>query len=295
MLAEIPLDASIGMTSPTDTPDCARPLTTQRRARADSVVVLISDVCQRSTPWLSAGWLLGSGVIFVWSLIRIFQFDRFLRAHTAPAPPELLAAGTDVVRRLKLRKVPDIRTTSANVSPMVWWAGWRVRVIIPAALLEQLGPREWRWVLAHELAHVRRRDHLVRWLEWLARVGFWWNPLMPWAQRNLRAMEEICCDDLVISTLQPEPRSYANSILTAVESLARPTIRPPAMASEINSGGSLERRFNMMVSNRGDRSNSLRLATGSLAGGRVTPPTGDGDRSGLRSGGKAAGKSRQPG
>src|SRR4029078_3455559 len=36
----------------------------------------------------------------------------------------------------------------------------------------------------------------------------------------------------------------------AIESLARPILRPPAMASEINSGGFLERGFNMMIFNR---------------------------------------------
>ena len=66
---------------------------------------------------------------------------------------------------------------------------------------------------------------------------------MWWAQRNLRAMKEICCDDLVLSSLNPEPKSYASSLLAAVESLARPVLRTPAMASEINSGGYFERRF----------------------------------------------------
>ncbi len=116
--------------------------------------------------------------------------------------------------------------------------------------------QEWQWVLAHELAHIRRRDYMVRWLEWLACVCFWWNPVVWWAQRNLRAMEEICCDALVVSSLKPKPHSYANSILTAVESLARPALRPPAMASEINSGGFLERRFKMIVSEKTNRSNS---------------------------------------
>ena len=60
--------------------------------------------------------------------------------------------------------------------------------------------QDWQWIVAHELAHVRRRDYLVRWVEWLACVCFWWNPVVWWAQRNLRAMEEICCDDLVLST-----------------------------------------------------------------------------------------------
>jgi hypothetical protein len=188
-----------------------------------------------------------------------------LAAQSELAPPELQEQAERIARRLGLASTPAIRTVSAHLSPLVWWIGGRVRIFIPRALLDQMEAHDWQWILAHELAHVRRRDHLVRWVEWLACVGFWWNPVMWWAQRNLRAMEEICCDDLVLSRLQPKPKSYADSLLSAVEFLARPALRAPAMASEINSGGSLERRFRMIVSSKSNRSSSRWLRMGVLA------------------------------
>jgi len=206
-------------------------------------------------------WLLGSLVVLVWSLVRVRRFSRLLAAESQAAPQELQFAAVKIARRLGLNTIPTICTTSAHLSPMVWWTGGKVRVVIPTTLLDQLDAQQLKWVLSHELAHVRRRDYLVRWLEWLACVCFWWNPVVWWAQRNLRATEEICCDALVISALHPKPQSYAKSILTAVESLVRPAIRPPAMASEINSGGFLERRFKMIVSNNPNRSKSRWLQT----------------------------------
>ena len=193
-------------------------------------------------------WLFGSVVVLVWSLARVCRFSRLLTAESQAAPRQLQAAAVKIARQLGLKTIPTICTTSAHLSPMVWWTGGKVRVIIPTSLLDQMDSQELKWILSHELAHVRRRDYLVRWLEWLACVGFWWNPVVWWAQKNLRATEEICCDALVISSLNPKPRSYAKSILTAVESLVRPAIRPPAMASEVNSGGFLERRFKMILS-----------------------------------------------
>jgi len=147
-------------------------------------------------------------------------------------------------------------------------------VVLPATLLDQMDTEQSQWILAHELAHVRRRDYLVRWLEWLACVCFWWNPMVWWAQRNLRAMEEICCDDLVLSSLNPEPKFYANSLLAAVEFLAHPVFRAPAMASEINSGGYLERRFKMIVSEAPRRSSTRWLQTGILLCAMVVLPLG---------------------
>lgn len=199
--------------------------------------------------WLPRIWLAGCVFVFIVSLVRIYRFHHLLLAESKSAEDEMQAEATTISRRLGLKTTPTVYTTSARLSPMVWWVGGKVRVVIPNAIIEQMDAAQWRWVLAHELAHVHRRDHFVRWLEWLVCVCFWWNPVVWWAQRNLRAMEEICCDALVLSSLNPKPNDYANSLLKAVEFFASPVVRPPAMASEINSGGYLERRFKMIVSN----------------------------------------------
>jgi len=224
--------------------------------------------------WLPPIWLLGSVVVFAWSLVRVCRFSCMLGAASEVAPQQLQTAAVKMARRLELSTIPTIYTMSARISPMVWWTGGKVRIVIPTALLDQMDAQQSRWVLAHELAHVRRRDYLVRWLEWLACVCFWWNPVVWWAQRNLRAMEEICCDALVLSSMQPKPHSYANSILTAVESFACPALRPPAMASEINSGGFLERRFKMIVSGNPKRSNTRWLQACVLLCAMVVLPLG---------------------
>jgi len=141
----------------------------------------------RAKPWLVSIWLLGGGVVLAWSLRRVYRFGRLLASESETAPPELQTVAVKLSRRLGVKTLPVICTTSARLSPMVWWTGRKVRVIIPAALLDELDTQQSQWILAHELAHVRRRDHLVRWLEWLACVCFWWNPVVWWAQRNLRA------------------------------------------------------------------------------------------------------------
>jgi len=204
---------------------------------------------ERARSGLVLAWLLGSAGVLAWSLLRILRFNRLLGMASRPAPPALQRLGSELARRLGLKAVPAIRTTTAHLSPMVWWTGGRVRVLVPASLPDEMDGDELRWILAHELAHVRRRDHLVRWLEWLACVCFWWNPVAWWARLSLRATEELCCDALVLSSLKPDPHAYASSLLNAVELIAFPALRPPAMASEMNSGGILERRLRMITSN----------------------------------------------
>ncbi len=254
--------------------DVATRPATALAAQAPSPVSTIGATLSAAKPLLTFIWLLGSLFVFAWSVRRVLQFTRLLQENTEPARQQLQIAAVTIAKQLGLNTLPAILTTSAHLSPMVWWAGGKVHIVVPATLLHVMEVKEWQWILAHELAHVRRRDYLVRWLEWLACVCFWWNPVVWWAQRNLRAMEEICCDTLVLSCLKPKPRSYANSLLRAVDLLACPAIRPPAMASEINSGGSLERRFRMIVSETPHRVNSRWPRAGVLLCALVVLPLG---------------------
>ncbi len=204
-----------------------------------------------SIQWaLGAAWLAGLIILFAVSAVRIFRFNRRLQIHSRTVPAEVSRQAALIARRLQIRTLPDIRVTAARLSPLVWWLGGRVQIVVPQRLIEQLDTQQLRWVIAHEMAHVSRRDYLVRWLEWITCITFWWNPVVWIAKRNLRTQEEICCDELVLKTFRPGKHSYANSILTAVESLVRPAFRPPAVASEINSGGFLKRRIEMIMSGK---------------------------------------------
>ena len=124
---------------------------------------------------------------------------------------------------------------------------------------------ELRWILAHELAHVRRRDHLVRWLEWLACTAFWWNPVAWWARRRLRAAGELCCDALVVNAFNCAPRDYARALVRAIDLVCTErTPRPPTFASAADSGRRtkfLERRIRMIIINNPPSALPRRLRT----------------------------------
>ena len=194
-------------------------------------------------------WFAGALFVLVRSLVPIVRFHRLMRSACRSASPRVHRIANETVRRLGMRACPAIETIPAQVAPLVWCFGGRVRVVLPEALAVEMDERELQMVLAHELAHVKRRDYLVRWIEWLACVAFWWNPIAWWARRNLRLNEEMCCDAMVLEALSPDPRGYASSLLNVVEFLASPAIRPPAMACAMN-GGTLERRLGMIISQR---------------------------------------------
>ena len=69
------------------------------------------------------------------------------------------------------------------------------------------------------------------------------------ARQQLRATEEIACDAMVIEMTGVKKHDYASSLLNMAEILTTSTIRPPTVASEFKSGGVLEKRLSMIISN----------------------------------------------
>ncbi|MBQ7590410.1 MAG: M48 family metalloprotease [Verrucomicrobia bacterium] len=195
-------------------------------------------------------WLTGSAFVLISSLTRVFRFNQQISRYSIPAPEDIQRLARELAPRLKVKKLPRILITPARLSPLVWWTGGSVRILLPQILLDKMEPARLKWVLAHELAHISRRDHWIRWLEWLTAIVFWWNPLVYLGRDRLRANEEICCDDKVLSTLSVTPRQYASTLLDALEHLAGTEVQPPAMASAMNNGGYMEQRLKEIIMGR---------------------------------------------
>jgi len=217
-------------------------------------------------------WMLGTLAIVAWTTARARAFRGSMARAARDPCPDLQRMARKAGRTLGLEKVPAIQTTDAVVSPMVYWGRGTVRVLIPSALIEGLERSQLRWILAHELAHVRRRDHLVRWLEWLACAVFWWNPVAWWARRRLRTAGEVCCDALVLKAFSGAPRDYARSLVRALDLVrTERTSRLPVFASAAHSGRRtrrLEGRLRMIITSKPTAALSPALRT-VLRGGLV--------------------------
>lgn len=89
-------------------------------------------------------------------------------------------------------------------------------LVIDAALLAQLDDRELEGVVAHELAHVRRRDNLVATA--LGAVGdlFFFVPGGRWALRHLHAERELAADAMAVDVTS-RPAALASGLLKVLE------------------------------------------------------------------------------
>jgi beta-lactamase regulating signal transducer with metallopeptidase domain len=195
-------------------------------------------------PSIAMIWLAGAVASLAVCIARILSFQRLLR-FSVPGPRQMQERVDVLAKRVGMRTGPRVVLVSGLVCPMVWPAGKRAVVLVPSALWGRLDNHQRDTLLLHELAHLRRRDHWVRWFELIVTVLYWWNPICWWARHELREAEEQCCDAWVLWALPGSFKQYASALLEAVEFVS---VRPsaPLLASGMGQFGDLRRRLTML-------------------------------------------------
>lgn len=193
-----------------------------------------------------AVWAAGAGGLLLLTAWRVWSFGRLLRLGRA-APPELTARVRGLSAQLGLGRCPDVWLVPGPLAPFVWPVGGRARVVLPARLFESLDTSARDAVLTHELAHLIRRDHWIRWLELAAVTVFWWHPVAWFARQQLQRLEEECCDGWVVAALPGCVSAYARALVETVEFLADACPALPPVASGFGYVRSLKRRLRMIL------------------------------------------------
>jgi Zn-dependent protease with chaperone function len=135
---------------------------------------------------------------------------------------ERLAA--DVARRLGLPRPPVLCGCESVTCPLIWCWGRRPRVLLPAAMVEVRQPRGLFGVLCHELAHLRRGDHLASLAAELAVCALPWHPLAWWVRRRIEQLAEHAADEWTLASGE-SPTAYAE-VLVALAGRAQPAAMP---------------------------------------------------------------------
>ena len=108
---------------------------------------------------------------------------------------------------------------SSALSVPVTMGVWRPRIVLPAHWI--LWPAETlAAVVAHEQAHVRRRDPVVLLIAHLNRCVFWFHPLAWWLERTLSMTAEQACDDAAVRAIGERTR-YAEILVSLAEAVRR--------------------------------------------------------------------------
>ena len=200
-----------------------------------------------ATPILIGAWLLGTIAWFALALTRIVRFHRQVRRAANPASRELQNEAERLALRIGLTRCPPIHVVDGPISPMLWAGSGRSTIVLPRTLTMSIGDDQLRQILAHELAHLVRRDHWGNLLSFVVTSLFWWNPVAWLARRELRTAAESCCDAMAINRLAGSRKSYAETLLAVVDFVTSTKPFKPTLATTFGASRSLKRRIEMIA------------------------------------------------
>jgi len=93
---------------------------------------------------------------------------------------------------------------------------YKPAIILPAWLLESTPAEELKYILLHELAHLRRRDDWTNLAQKVLKALLFFLPSVWWIERRLSLDREMACDDAVLAH-SGSPRGYAECLARVAE------------------------------------------------------------------------------
>jgi beta-lactamase regulating signal transducer with metallopeptidase domain len=204
---------------------------------------------------VSVVWMTGAGLAMLVLLVGLSRLKWIAsHAHRVHSGPWADAAA-EIARASGLRRIPVV-LHSDHASVLGTWGVVRSTVLVPADALTWPAERICI-VLAHELAHVRRRDWLVQMAAEIVCAVYWFNPLLWLASRRLRLESEQACDDAVL-TSGVEGSTYASELVDLARAFTSARFVP---AAAIARPSSLERRVRAMLNVKLNRDPITRSAS----------------------------------
>jgi beta-lactamase regulating signal transducer with metallopeptidase domain len=204
----------------------------------------------------AATWAMGLLGLVTRALVAHRRQRQYL-ASLQPVSDKFVLALIDRLRRaLGIRR--HIQLLTSRETPWPFTLGLvHPRIIVPGELLEERYGDRLEAVLLHELAHVRRGDCGVASLEELARLIYWWNPLVAVLTSHLAAAREEICDAYVLAH-SGDGAPLAQYLLCSAEKAAYAQIRF-AVGLSLHDPLSLRRRIAQLLT--GDRNTMIRISS----------------------------------
>ena len=184
------------------------------------------------TTILFYGYLAGAAAFLLYQGVSYALFRRTVhRWKRDVSRADYAAMLSDTARDLGV-SAPEMIVCEAISTPAVTGL-LRPRLLLPH---ERYDVQELRYILRHELCHLKRRDMLLKLVLLAANAMHWFNPVVYLMLRQADEDIELACDSAATDGLElPERAAYSRTLLAAVQSSVR------ALPATTCFGGTVER------------------------------------------------------
>ncbi|ETI68757.1 M56 family metallopeptidase [Neobacillus vireti] len=158
-------------------------------------------------------WIIGVSSILLYILCVNIMMMVKLKKCSVCEKEDLIGILEVGKSKLKINSKIKIIYSNSSKSPAVYGM-IRPKILIPEELIDKLTPEEFRFVLSHELNHIKNKDLVVNTLLMIVKAIYWFNPLIWYSLNQVKQDCEVACDASVINTLKTEEvKKYGQTII----------------------------------------------------------------------------------
>ncbi|MCK4965622.1 thioredoxin fold domain-containing protein, partial [bacterium] len=153
---------------------------------------------------------------------------------------DLVEVFTKLCRKFGIKRNVELCYLDSNRinSPLV--IGYlKPKVFLPRRIAETWKVKDIEPVLTHELAHIKRHDIIINWLQILIQVVFFFHPVVWFTNWKIRNLREDACDDLAIEQIKTSRKRYVEKMLRIIKE----SVHEPAFTFQVT--GFIETRSSL--------------------------------------------------
>lgn len=193
-------------------------------------------------------WGLGVFILIIrsaYSYILIRKYVKGKEYHDSMIESILLENLKILSFRSKVRIILSNKFESPSLVGVI-----KPRIIIPENIMEKSSSEELKYILLHELTHLKRKDNIIIWFSLIIRIIYWFNPMIIFSMNLMQKDCEISCDANVLNKVDSKENiKYGMSILKVLSSI-NTNRRDPGVIAMIRNKKEVKERINMISKNK---------------------------------------------
>lgn len=162
-------------------------------------------------------WLLGSSFMIILVICSHYRITYVIKNpidYTNQVFNNIFSKCIDIIKvNTTVRLIYTNRLTNPSLYGVM-----NPTIIIPLKIAKNIGTDEFRYIILHELSHLKRKDVFLNWITTLLQCIYWFNPIILYGLYKMKQDCELACDQHVISYLKDcEYLRYGNTLIKMLE------------------------------------------------------------------------------
>ncbi|PZR24032.1 MAG: hypothetical protein DI535_22815 [Citrobacter freundii] len=170
--------------------------------------------------WIVSIWTTVISVKAVKMLLDLMYVSRMRSRELYSPGEEWTRRVQELTQSIGIKKKVSLAESALVKVPLVI-GHLKPLILMPVGIVSKLSAAEVEAVLLHELAHIRRHDYLVNFIQRLMETLLFFNPALLWVSSLMRIEREHCCDDIAIGKTD-NPLQFAEALISFKEYSMKP-------------------------------------------------------------------------